>query len=233
MAEPFYQWQPVTDAYREQAIQAADIEAEQVRKRREIKEETAKRVWAAKKAPIGIRIFTWYYFARAGVCALLLLFLASFPQSSPSAWLFDGISNFLHMPGSRSAQEARKQAIEQLARERAIPENAIADESAQVDPEAMHDRVMIYLLLNMAAASVVGFMWWNRSWRVRWVAMFYAGALVAKALINFLAGAASGVGSGIDPARMPMLMMVIGLNALIFLYLAMGIGVKQWFEAGN
>ena len=56
------------------------------------------------------------------------------------------------------------------------------------------------------------------------------GKLVAKALANFIAGAASGVGSEIDPRQMPGLVVVLGLNSLIFLYLAFGYGVKEWFE---
>jgi hypothetical protein len=230
MTEPVYRWQPITDAYKEEAMEAADIEAEQKKKRQEINAEKPTRIWAEKKTPLGIKVFTWYYFGRAGICALLLLFLASFPQSSASQWTLDGIGNFLHMPGSKSAEDARRKQIEQVAQENAIPENAIVDEQPEISPEAMHTMVMVYLLVNLVVGAVVGFMWWNHSWKVRWVTMFYAGALVGKALINFIAGAASGVGSGIGASEMPMLTLVLGLNGLIFLYLAFGPGVKQWFE---
>jgi hypothetical protein len=235
VAEPVYHWQPVTDVYKEQAIEVADIFAEQEQKRREVNGEKARRIWAEKKAPLGIRLFTWYYFARAGVCALLLLFLASFPKSSASGWVFDSIGNLVHMPGSKSARDARRDEIERVARENAIPENAVAesammDEEPEISPETMHNMVMVYLLLNLAVASVVGFMWWNRSWRVRWVAMFYAGALVGKLAINYIAGLASGVGSQIPQAAMPLVMFTVAANGFIFLYLAFGVGVKQWFE---
>jgi hypothetical protein len=230
MAEPVYRWQPVTDVYQQQAVEVADIQAEQEQKRQEINKEKAKRIWAERKAPLGITVFMWYYFARAGFCALLLLFLASFPQSGPSTFVLDGIGNFLHMPGSKSAQDARRKQIEQVAQENAIPENAIVDEQPEISAETMHNMVMVYLLVNLVVGAVVGFMWWNGSWKVRWVAMFYSGALVAKALINFVAGAASGVGSGIDPAQMPILVLVLGLNGMIFFYLAFGPGVAQWFE---
>jgi hypothetical protein len=230
MAEPVYHWQPVTDLYREQAIQVTDIEAEQEQKRREINTEKAKRIWAEKKAPLGIRVYMWYYFARAAMCALLLLFVASFPQSSPSMLVLDSIGNFLHLPGSQSATEARKQAIAQFARDHAVAENAVIDEQPEVNADTMHNMVMVYLLANLALSTWVGFLWWNGSWRVRWVAMFYAGALVGKVAINYIAGAASGVGSQIPAAAMPLVMFSVAVNTFLFLYLAFGPGVAQWFE---
>jgi len=94
----------------------------------------------------------------------------------------------------------------------------------------MHNAVMVYLLVLLGLTTWVGFMWWNHSWKVRWVTMFYSGALVAKAVINYIAGAASGVGSQIAPAAMPLLMLTIAINGFIFLYLAFWPGVAQWFE---
>jgi hypothetical protein len=230
MAEPVYRWQPVTEMYQQQAAEVADILAEQEQKRQEINQEKARRIWAEAKAPLGVKAFMWYYFARAVVCALLLIFIASFPQSSASTWTLDSIGNFLHLPGSKSAQDARKQAIEQMAQKYAVPENAIVDEQPEVSTDTMHNMVMVYLLVNLAASTWVGFLWWNGSWKVRWVAMFYAGALVGKLAINYIAGAASGVGSQIPPAAMPLVMFTFAVNGFIFLYLAFGPGVAQWFE---
>jgi|HubBroStandDraft_1064217.scaffolds.fasta_scaffold98856_2 hypothetical protein len=230
MAEPVYRWQPVTDVYQQQATEVADIQAEQEQKRQEINEEPAKRIWAEKKAPLGITVFMWYYFARAGVSALLLLFVASFPHSGPSTLVLDTIGNFLHLPGSQSSVEARKQAIAQMAQKYDVPENAIVDEGSVVNTDTMHNMVMVYLLVNLAAATWVGFLWWNGSWKVRWVAMFYSGALVGKLAINYIAGAASGVGSQIPAAAVPVVMISVVLNTFLFLYLAFGPGVAQWFE---
>lgn len=230
MAEPVYRWQPVTDVYQQQPAEVADIVAEQEQKRKEINQEKEQRIWAEKKAPLGIKLFMWYYFARAGVCGLLLLFVASFPQSGPSTLVLDTIGNFLHLPGSQSSVEARKQAIAQMAREHDLPDNAIVDESPEVSTDSMHNMVLVYLLVNLAAATWVGFLWWNGSWKVRWVAMFYSGALVGKLAINYIAGAASGVGSQIPATVMPILMISVALNAFLFLYLAFGPGVAEWFE---
>jgi hypothetical protein len=232
MSEPINRWKPITVVYKEQATISAAAEAENQQKLHELHESGLRKPWTQGKAPLGIRIFTWYYFLRAGVCALLLFVIATFPQSAPSALLSDSISNFLHMPGSKSEQEARKKAIEKVAKDYAVPENAIVDEEPVISPETVRNMVMVYLLVNLAVASVVGFMWWNRSEKVRWVTMFLTGALVAKALINFIAGAASGVGSGIAPSQTPILLLVLGMNGIIFLYLAFGYGVKQWFEPG-
>jgi hypothetical protein len=60
--------------------------------------------------------------------------------------------------------------------------------------------------------------------------MFYSGALVGKLAINYIAGAASGVGSQIPAAAVPVVMISVVLNTFLFLYLAFGPGVAQWFE---
>jgi len=233
MTEPVYRWQPVTDVYKEEAAKSPDIESANQQKREELTKEKEKQIAPEKKAPLGIRVFTWYYFCRAGFYALLLLLLASFPHSEFSARLFDDVANFLHMPGSKSEVEKRRKAIEDVyqAHGYQVPDNVLKEEAGQeLDTESMHNEVMIYLLLVLALTTWVGFMWWNRSWKVRWVTMFYSGALVAKAGINFVAGAASGVGSQIPPAVLPFLLLTIGLNGFVFLYLAFWPGVKQWFE---
>ena len=87
--------------------QPADIEAESQQKLLEIHEEAKKNVWVEKKAPIGIRVFTWYLFCRAGIYALLLAFLATFPQSGPSTWLVGTMGHFL--PGTAAREKAALQ----------------------------------------------------------------------------------------------------------------------------
>lgn len=228
MTEPVYRWEPATDEYKAKDIQVADIEAELKQK---IEETNASRLpWKSEAPPLGIRIFTWYYIGPAGVCALVLFILAGFPQSASSTWLTDSIGNFLRLPGSKSDQEAKQKEVEKMAQEYAVPENAISDIEPRTESETLRNLVIGYLIFNLGVAAVVGFMWWNRSWKVRWVTMFYAGALIAKVLINVMARAAAGAGFGIDPANAPMLMLTLGFNGLIFLYLAFGYGVKDWFE---
>lgn len=230
MTEPVYKWEPVTDVYKEKGIQVEDIEAEVKQKLEELHQSKERNPSNERRAPLGIRIVTWYYFCRAGVCAFLVIVLLGFPESAPSIWISDNVSSFLRLPGSKSEQEARRQELQKMAREYAVPENAIHDVRSRFNPETLRNMVMAYLLFNLGVAAVVGFMWWNRSWRVRWFTMCYSGLLVAKALVNFIAGAASGVGSEIAPRQMPGLVMVLGFNGLIFLYLAFGYGVKEWFE---
>ena len=232
MTEPANRWKPATDFYKEQAEKSVTAEAENQEKLKELHESNLRKPWTQGKAPLGIRIFTWYYFVRAGICALLLFVVATFPQSVPATFLSDSISSFLHLPGNKSDQEAIRKQIQQEAQAQGIPANAALDEEPAISPETVREMVTVYLLFNVAVAAVVGFMWWNRSWKVRWVSMFYSGALIAKALINIIAGAASGLGSGLAPSQMPVLVLALGINGLIFLYLAFGYGVKQWFEPG-
>jgi len=233
MNEPAYRWEPITDFYKEEAAKGIDIEAANEQKREELAAEKAKAIVPEKKAPLGIRIFTWYCFGRAGTYALLLLVLASFPHSDFSNWLFDSVGNFLHMPGSKSYVDSRREEMQREAQAHGftVPDEVLAEaEGPPVATDQMHNIVMVYLLISLALTSWIGFMWWNHSWKVRWITMFYAGAMVAKAAVNFVAGTASGVGSGLSSVEVPTAMLTIALNGFVFLYLAFGPGVKQWFE---
>lgn len=230
MTEPVNLWKPITDLYKEEAEKKPSAEAENEQKLKELHESNLRKPWTQAKAPLGIRIFTWYYFVRAALSAILLFVIATFPQSYVSNLMSDSIGNALHLPGSKSAREARRKVIEREAQAYAVPENSIPDENPEFSPPAMHELVIGYLLFNLVVTVVVGFMWWNRFWFVRWVTMFYAGALIANAAIGFIAGVASGVGSQIAPAQMPALVLGLGINTIIFLYLSFGYGVKQWFE---
>jgi len=231
--EPVYKWEPITDEYKTQAPQPADIQAENQQKLNEIHEAAKKSVWVEKKAPIGIRVFTWYIFCRAGIYALLLAFLASFPQSGPSTWLVGNLSHFL--PGAAAREKVAMQR-EQLKKQAAAYGYTLPDDAAanQETPEqrAQDDRqeVLIYLFIAAIITAVVGFMWWNHSWKIRWITMFYAGAMVARSGLYFFASWASGVGSQLPPDVMPAILFAIALNGFIFCYLAFWPDVKEWFE---
>ena len=234
--EPVYKWEPITDVYKTQApqVEAAEIEAESQQKLNEIREETKKKnVWVEKKAPIGIRIFTWYLFGRAGIYALLLALLGTFPQSGASTFVVNSIGHFLP---ATAAREREAQQREQMKKQAAaygytLPDDPTAD---QQTPEQMaqeeRQEVLIYLLVAAIITAVVGFMWWNHSWKVRWAAMFYAGAMVAKAGIGLFAGWASGMGSPVPAEQMPGLLFAITVNSFVFCYLAFWPGVTEWFE---
>jgi hypothetical protein len=230
--EPVYKWEPITDEYKTQTPQPADIEAESQQKLREIRE-AAKNVWVEKKAPIGIRVFTWYLFCRAGLYALLLAFLASFPQSGTSTWL---VSNLGHALPGTAAREKIAQQRELMQKQAAALGYALPDDAtaAQESPEQIaHDErqeVMVFLLIAAVVTAVVAFMWWNRSWKVRWITMFYAGAMVARAGVYFFAAWASGTGSQLPAAVMPTLLFAIALNGFVFCYLAFWPDVQEWFE---
>jgi hypothetical protein len=235
IVEPVYKWEPVTDVYKTQGESVAleTIEAESQEKLREIHEEAAKNVWVEKKAPIGIRVFTWYLFCRAGFYALLLTVLAVFPQSGTSTWLVGNLGHFL--PGAAARERAAEQR-EQMLKEAqlqgyTLPDDDMADQqSPEQMAQQLREEVMVYLLISAAITAVVGFMWWNHSWKVRWITMFYAGAFVAKAAIGYFAGVASGVGSQLPPGEIPTLLFAIALNGFIFCYLAFWPDVKEWFE---
>ncbi len=104
------------------------------------------------------------------------------------------------------------------------------EETPEQKAQEAREMVMVYLLFSAIVTAVVGFMWWNHSWKVRWVTMFYAGAFVAKAAIGFFSGVASGVSSEIEPGQVPLLMASIAMNGFMFCYLAFWPGVKEWFE---
>ena len=232
MTEPVYKWEPATEEYKAKAIQQADIEAEVVQRLEETR--ASRKLEKKETAPLGIRLFIWYYFFRAVVCAVGIFIVAGFPQSTPTTWLTANVADFLKLPGSRVDEEARKKRIEKMAQEYAVPENAISELGRpKVQAETLSNLVIAYLVFTLGISLWVGFGWLNRSWRIRWVTMFYAGALIAKVFINILARVASGAGTGIDPSQTPTLVLTLGVNALVFLYLSFGYGVKDWFEPGS
>ena len=91
---------------------------------------------------------------------------------------------------------------------------------------------------------VITVMWIVRFWWIRWVAMCYAGGMVARECIYYFAGVASGVGggytsvtgaalgmgTGYTPEQRFILTIECAMNLLIFCYLAFYPGVKLAFE---
>ena len=110
------------------------------------------------------------------------------------------------------------------------PNGTPNDDSPDARYERLRKFVMICLFFLVGITSVVTFMWWNRSWKIRWVAMFYAGAFLAKAGVGLFAGWASGVGSQLSPLQLSSLILALAVNAFIFCYLAFWPGVEEWFK---
>jgi hypothetical protein len=220
-------WQPVTEEYK--TTEAPQVPEPQAAPQA-VPQATPTERFKEKKAPIGIRIFSWYLFIRAGFYALLFFILLASPQSAFSGWLVDTLANFLHMPS-----QAQRDAV---AREIQMENQAIGDgdaaQSSQIPPmydlPSAREQVMVYLGFTSIVTTVVGCMWLFGSWKVRWVTMFYAGAFVAKAGISYFAGLASGVGSQLPAGETPILLLSLTLNLFIFLYLAFWPDVKAHFE---
>lgn len=241
MTEPISKWQPVTDFYKEQqAAQPVDPEADRLEKLREIQEQAKKSTWE-KKAPFGVRVVTWYLFCRAGLFLLLLTVLAILPQSSVSTWLVNSVERSLPYHAER-AQRAQEQARQrQMLEQYGInpdtmqsddPSTLRESEQAREDKFQQQKRefVTVALLLLTVLTSVVAFMWWNRSWKIRWVTMFYAGGFVAKSAVYLFAGWASGVGSRMSPVELSSYLISLAVNSAIFCYLAFSYGVEEWFK---
>jgi hypothetical protein len=98
-----------------------------------------------------------------------------------------------------------------------------------------HPEIYVRLLgqafLFLAGVSVVvGGMWVFRSWKIRWITMAYAGGMVLRAGIYYLAGLASGVGSSLSGNQTSILLLGCFINAIVFGYLASYPGVKAAFE---
>jgi hypothetical protein len=225
-------WQPVTEEYKTVEAPPVVVPVEPPKELVASQQARADERWKGKKAPIAITVFIWYLFARAGIYALLLFILAAFPQSSASAWLADSVANFLHLPSVAERDAAREYQLQSQtpANGDANPSSSDGQNAADDQQSSTRERVMVYLFIAMVTTTVVGFMWLLRSWKIRWITMFYAGAFVAKIGINYFAGIASGVGSQLPPGEIPILMFSLALNLFVFLYLAFWPDVKDYFE---
>ena len=232
--ELVYTWKPATDEY--QAAQV-DPEAELKKGLEELRKNSTPEPLAEKKAPVAIRLLIWYYFLRAGVYAMLLILISVLPQWSASIWLQENLGSFLRLPTSSSKQmeEERKQ-IEADAAARGYQINLTQDEEKELQAQEQEadanakDMVKVYLAFSTVVSAWVGFMWWNHSWKIRWITMFYAGAFVAKALLNGVLAFSLGVGTGQTSAEASSMLLMVAVNGIIFCYLAFWPGVEQHFE---
>ena len=225
-------WQPVTEKYSAVEAPPAVVPAEPPKELVAAQQARSNKEWEGKKAPIAITVFIWYLFARAGFYALLLFVLAGFPQSSASAWLADAVANFLHLPSVAERDAAREDQLQTQSPPDgdANPSSSDGQNPADDEQSTAREQVMVYLGFAMVTTTVVAVMWLLRSWKIRWITMFYAGAFVAKIGINYFAEMASGVGNQLPPGEIPILMFSFTLNLFIFLYLAFWPGVKDYFE---
>lgn len=237
MVEPVNLWQPQTDKYKEIAAHAPAPEVELKQRLEELHKNKPKEHYAEKKAPIAIRVLTWFYFLRAGAFLALFLVLVYWPQSGASNWLAGNLGQFLRMPTSSAQQAAaeRAQFEEQAAADgyELSPDQATGQDREEQEADSARRSILVYLVSVAAVSTVVAFMWLFRSWKIRWVTMCYAGGFLAKAAINYLAGLASGVGSQIPASQSASLLFTIALNGTIFCYLAFWPGVKELFEPGT
>jgi hypothetical protein len=232
--ELVYSWKPATDEY--QAAQV-DPEVELKKGLEELRKNSASEPLVEKKAPVAIRLLIWYYFLRAGLYALLLVVISGAPQWSASIWLQENLGSYLRLPTSSGKQieEARKQ-MEAEAAARGYQINFSPDEEKELQEQEQQadanarEMVKVYLAFSVLVSAWVGFMWWNHSWRIRWITMFYAGAFVAKAALNGVLGFSLGVGIGQTPGESASMLLMVGVNGFIFCYLAFWPGVKAHFE---
>lgn len=230
MTLPVNRWEPTTDKYKSIAAQGADAQAELAQRLRDLHGSKLRRPWKQEKAPLWIRIFIWYYFGRAVLWGLLLFALTASPQSLPSTWFSSHMSRALHMPENRRARETRTKKIEKATQAYSAAGGALLAGTAGRGEETPRSVTIAFVAFRLILSAVVWFLWWNRSWKIRWITMFYSGGLVVLVAMNLLAGAVSGAGAGIDLTKAPLLLVTLGINGVIFLYLAFGYGVKEWFE---
>jgi len=78
--------------------------------------------------------------------------------------------------------------------------------------------------------GLIGWRWWSRDWRARWVAMFFAFAHVARTVIGIAADHAAGTPTPISPGAQSAILLGILFNLLICLYLAFYPGVAEAFS---
>ena len=93
----------------------------------------------------------------------------------------------------------------------------------EVSPEAV-------FFISSGLYGLIGWRWYSRDWRARWVAMFFAGASVARTVVLLLADRASGVDTPLTQGEQFALMASSTFNLLIFLYLAFYPGMDQAFR---
>ncbi len=111
------------------------------------------------------------------------------------------------------------------------PDSAITDFlSTHFDsvPREISPEAVFYI--SAGFYGLIGWRWYSKDWRARWVAMFFAGATVARTVVLLLADRASGVDTPLTPGKQFALMASSTFNLLIFLYLAFYPGMDQAFR---
>lgn len=150
--------------------------------------------------PMSLHIITGLYFLRAVIFVGLGGKLISDPDSDFSRWLVSLSGVMIPFTISHRGAEMYVRLIGQA------------------------------LLFSAAVSAVVGGMWLFRSWKIRWITMAYAGGMVLRACVQYLAGVASGVGSGLSADQTTILLFGCCVNTIVFCYLAFYPGVKEAFE---
>lgn len=95
-------------------------------------------------------------------------------------------------------------------------------------PKLISPEIVFYFLA--VVYGMIGWRWYCRDWRARWVAMFMSGASVATTMVNLFAERASGLYTPMSPGRESALIISSAFNLLICLYLAFYPGMEQAFK---
>ncbi len=232
--EPVNRWVPATDEYKTTQVNA---EAELKKRLEEAQKNKPVEHIAEKERPVLINVLIWYYLVRAGICVLLLTVISVSPQSSVSIWLSDNMANYLRLPSSRAKQmEVERKQIEAEAEAQGYQITLDQEEEKELQAQEAQEAadyksmIKVYLALSVVLSVWIAFMWWNRSWKIRWVTMFFAGAFVAKAALNGALGIASSLGIQSTPGQTASLLLMVAINGFIFCYMAFWPGVKDYFE---
>ncbi|HEX4031165.1 MAG TPA: hypothetical protein VHX20_12425 [Terracidiphilus sp.] len=153
------------------------------------------------KLPIAIACLAWFYLIRAAVYLVFAMILSAQPGSELGVLLI-GHSRLL-VPFEMHRTHGQ------------VPVGLFAEA----------------LFATAVLSVVVGVMWLARSWRIRWITMFYAGASAARTMFYLLTGAAAGLAGGaLSPDQKQAMLAGCAVNILIFCYLAFYPGVEQAFE---
>lgn len=152
-------------------------------------------------APVGLAVITWYYFVRAAVYLIFASVVLASPDSDFAAWLVNHSRILIPYTMVRHA-------------ERDVFLSVVAVGFGAVG------------LLSV----VIGVMWLVRYWRIRWITMFYAGAMLARTSIFFLSDKAAGLATPLTDLQSQQLGLGCAVNLLLLGYLAFYPGVAQEFE---
>lgn len=195
------QWRPVTEEY-QHPENLSVAAAIQVDEKSAHKEVEPNAEPRRKSgAPIGLVVITWYYFGRAAVYLIFASVVLADPDSAFASWLI-GHSRVL------------------------IPYTMVRGAQREV--------FLSVVAVGFAAVGVISLavavMWLVRYWRIRWITMFYAAAMLARTGIYFLSDKAAGLTTPLTDMQRQQLFLVCAANLLLLCYLAFYPGVAQEFE---